>query len=131
MGGIILKDDDNTGHLDYGIHNLYNIHCTHNTHSTHSFCSPFCSTKCRFFSECPKKGGFCSFMEQREMPQRAESLEMIAESGEFSLYSAIEGQAGSTCKSRGGIETVFWRFPAGKGGVQPWRRKLWDYQNKV
>ncbi|WNS43001.1 hypothetical protein [Paenibacillus sp. MMS20-IR301] len=26
--------------------------------------------------------------------------------------------------------TLFWRFPRGKGKVQPWRRRLWELQNK-
>jgi hypothetical protein len=25
--------------------------------------------------------------------------------------------------------SLFWRFPRGKGAIQPWRRRLWELQN--
>ncbi len=28
-------------------------------------------------------------------------------------------------------QTLFWRDTEGKRAVQPWRRKLWDLQNKI
>ncbi|NUU61162.1 hypothetical protein [Paenibacillus agri] len=40
-------------------------------------------------------------------------------------------QGGSITDRRRGRETLFWCFPAGKGSIQPWRRKLWEYQNKL
>lgn len=69
----------------------------------------FCSTKCRFFSDCPGKGGFCSFIEQRELLPEQETQMIPAP-------QAL---------------TLFWSFPTGRGAVQPWRRKLWELKNKL
>lgn len=122
-----MKDEDSNGHLDNEIQHLHN---THSVYYIHSYCNPLCSVKCRFFSECPKNSGFCSFMEQRELSSGAVSPALIAERVEHSLYAIVEGNADSSTEYLDRIETVFWRFPAGKGGVQPWRRRLWDYRNK-
>ncbi|MFC3749876.1 hypothetical protein [Paenibacillus sp. GCM10012306] len=44
-------------------------------------------------------------------------------------YESAHG--GNLTDRRRGRETLFWCFPAGKGSIQPWRRKLWEYQNKI
>jgi hypothetical protein len=92
--------------------------------------SHYCSMNCRFFSDCPKKGGFCLLMELRGL-QQGQAM-AISEDLERTGNWSDTGGKGRTeaAEGRNNIETVFWCFPEGKGALQPWRRKLWEYQNK-
>ncbi|ULO08281.1 hypothetical protein H1230_05455 [Paenibacillus sp. 19GGS1-52] len=85
----------------------------------------FCIANCRFFSDCPGKGGFCSFIERRELlpEQEALSNSLLQESGEGGKYARMVSATPAL--------TSFWSFPTGRGAVQPWRRKLWELKNKL
>jgi hypothetical protein len=82
----------------------------------------FCSSNCRFFSECPGKGGFCSSVERRDIQSENKELR----EGLLQENSGVNG--GIAVVSRGECRSMplFWRFPARKGMIQPWRRKLWE-----
>jgi hypothetical protein len=47
-----------------------------------------------------------------------------------SLQEGIVDYVEEQVNSRGECRSapLFWCFPARKGIIQPWRRKLWDYQ---
>ncbi|MRN56957.1 hypothetical protein [Paenibacillus monticola] len=75
----------------------------------------FCSSNCRFFSDCPGKGGFCSFIEQRELLSEQENRSALQAAQVIPTLQSL---------------TSFWSFPTGRGAIQPWRRKLWELKNK-
>ncbi|MEK5419274.1 MULTISPECIES: hypothetical protein [Paenibacillus] len=69
----------------------------------------FCSSKCRCFSECSGKGGFCTSIERRDIQSENKDGRIPVNSG---------GEPRRT--------PLFWHFPAEAGLLQPWRRKLWE-----
>ncbi|MBT2292466.1 hypothetical protein J7E73_25695 [Paenibacillus albidus] len=115
-----MKDDSHY-RLDYGEYDSEG-------HMNH-----FCSTTCLFFSDCPGRGGFCSFSERRELQPRSPKPSLLQEAGvKYEGGSAltavpalrIPGSTQERC-----AECLFWHFPAGRGSTQPWRRKLWELKN--
>lgn len=88
--------------------------------------SNFCSSQCRCFSECTKKGGYCSSTNRRLLPPRQTDFgdSLIQESSE--IYGELKKQLTLRSGSNLSRRASFWHFPEGRGSLQPWRSKLWE-----
>ncbi|HBS44815.1 MAG TPA: hypothetical protein DEA91_10760 [Paenibacillus sp.] len=82
----------------------------------------FCSSNCRFFSECSGKGGFCSSIERRDIQFENKELRNGLLQETCGVYRGVPVVSGGELRRT----PLFWHFPAREGIIQPWRRKLWD-----
>ena len=66
-----------------------------------------------------------------EIPFQEDNEITCREAEESYTYIGIHNEERTLFSTRGTPSLLFWRFPEGRGSMQPWRYKLWEHRNKL